>query len=192
MRDKLDEVKFYLRRLEASDRSTEDFQHYLSAFLAAATSVPDYLLFDYAAKYLGVSQEDYIDASRFEEAAKKKGHKPALDFIKWWQSETNTIRTVGPGKILSSKRRIVIHRERPSFILTPSAPMPTGLYVMPTSSSGSFVTSPPPSHLPSIPVVQSPGEAYFLDHLQDTIVTLCQQFLRDLETYVQKAENKFP
>jgi hypothetical protein len=58
---KLEEAQFFLEKLEKSTDGGLEFRHFLTAFLQSCMSIPEWLLYEYAQKYLGLSQDDYVD-----------------------------------------------------------------------------------------------------------------------------------
>ncbi len=198
--DKLKEAKFFLDQLRTAF-SQDHFEHYLSAFLNSCSAVPDWLLYDYAAMYLGLSADDYVTPSAFALVAKALRHGDAEKFIKWWKQETGNLTGQDPGKALLDKRNTVEHRGRVAFTIRrlPKPEIPP-LYASTTTSSGSFLTSAPmvsaplvfePTELTTPTSPPSPGDFYFKEHQGDSVIVLCERFLRALEAYTQTAQGQF-
>ena len=204
-RVKLEEAEFFLNRLQGSEASSEEFRYFLAAFLQSCMSVPEWLLYEYAEKYLSLSQDDYVDERGFELAAKTakaRGDTRGSEFLDWWKTETKKLRTSPEGSLLLKKRKVVVHRGTPAFttqliIAQRDEPYFDFIGSVVTTLAGSTNASPSPTTVPLRPTIKTrtwphaSAEAFFQDHQKASVKSVCRTYFNTLESYVQTANSTF-
>jgi hypothetical protein len=192
---KLEEADYFLERLKSltknptkygdMDYIDKEFMHNLSAFISAWRSVIDYLLYDYAEKFLGINREKRLDSSVFERVATECKNQKALEFVEWYKEKFGILEK----DPLWKKRPYSIHRGHPkmsrqyrpldkiSGSITSSSIGPTKeIWVKPAGYT-------PPNQEMTI--------AYFFNDSEDKeVTTICEEALGRIKQVVAEALKK--
>jgi len=204
-RVKLEEAEFFLGRLESSTATSQEFRYFLTAFLQSCMSVPEWLLYEYAEKYLDLSQDDYIDERGFELAAKTakaRSDGRGSDFLDWWRKEIGKLRNSLEGKVLLRKRNVVVHRGAPAFTIHLMIAQPVEPYfrfigsvvtALAGSPKGTSLTFEEQSQTApkTISWPQQSTEMFFQDYPKASVKSLCRTYFNTLESYVEKGYATF-
>src|SRR5438105_2364821 len=112
VQEKINEAKRWLQKIKtAYPHNQTEVQDNVNACLDAINSIPDHLLEDYNEKYkLGISLNEQLHSRNFEEEAKKQNKQNALNFIKWWKQQKQSIESTPFGSVLVVKRDLNTHR----------------------------------------------------------------------------------
>jgi len=128
-RNKLEEARFFLNKVQETMTDSKINHFYLSAFLASWRSIPDVLLYDFAEHYRITDYYKKLECvtsframtteSSFRLAARNLRNSEALEFIGWWVRKMKEIRNLE----LSSKRIEAVHKGLQSYpiIVSPFA-----------------------------------------------------------------------
>ena len=119
---KIGEAKRWLDKIKNSEHRKDrtDLKDNVSAFLNCANSIPDHLLEEYNQKFnLGITSNDKLYPSTFENAANKQNNTQATKFISEFKKEKKKIESDPVGKVLSEKRDLDTHRasQRPNKLV---------------------------------------------------------------------------
>jgi hypothetical protein len=100
-RNKLEEARFFLNKIQETLTDSKISYFYLSAFLASWRSIPDVLLYDLAQLYGIINYFEKIERSTsfrakrnkdsFRFAAKELRNSEALEFLAWWTRKMRQI-----------------------------------------------------------------------------------------------------
>ncbi len=112
--EKIGEAERWLDKIKDSEHRKDrtELKDNVSTFLNCANSIPDHLLEEYNKKFnLGITLNDKLSPSTFEDAAKKQKNTQATKFISEFKKEKKKIESDPVGKILKKKRNLDTHRE---------------------------------------------------------------------------------
>lgn len=205
--NKLQEAQYFLEQMRAHSEGTTQFMYNLSAFLSAARSVMDVLLYDYGIKYGLFTINDRIYPRNFQRLA--RGNSTATSFYTWWTQKRDYLANDRIAGFLSEKRHIVVHRGRPamawSLILAETISFHSEVSVTPPSPpagsstpnaidvtgspSTSFGSSVAPS--PAISTSRHSVTGYFADYPSDSVIDICEKYLQMLNSVVTEARTQF-
>jgi hypothetical protein len=108
--EQIEDAEYFLNILRTNYERNE-MRPNLTAFLALARSILDYLLEDYNTKFgLNIQLSDRFFKQTFENEAKKQKNHSASQFIIFYKKELDVFQNNQPSKFLSEKRNIKIHR----------------------------------------------------------------------------------
>jgi len=191
---------YHLQRMEQTYlKDEESFIYELEAFLVKLRSVLDVLLEDFNKKFgLGISLEEELYPSVFEERAQKLNNAEAMRFIKWWRDKKNLMRNGKFGSILFTKRNISVHRK----VIRPDL-KEIALYdvVLPTDSvtiekydeKGNLIEElktlpiPPRSVEPEPPKV----DWYFNDFPEENVLEVSRKLYQIVKEFIEEAKAQF-
>lgn len=196
--DKLQEAQYFLDQMRSHSGGTQDFMFKLSAFLSAARSVMDLLLYDYGIQYGLFTINDKIYPDDFQRLA--QGNSMATSFYIWWSQKRDYLATHQIGGFLSEKRHIVVHRGQPamawSLVLAETISFHSGLSFNPPSAAAG---SAPPNAIdvttvapPTVSTTSQLLTGYFADYPSESVVDLCEKYLQMLSSIVAEARTRFP
>jgi hypothetical protein len=110
VRDQIKDAEYFLQLLR-SKYSREEVRPILTAFLAIARSISDYLLEEYNTKLkLNIPLTEKLTITKFKKEAKKQTNQIALQFINFYSSKFASLRKNAIGSLIIDKRNIKIHR----------------------------------------------------------------------------------
>ena len=190
---KIQEAQYFLDEMRAHTGGTQNFMFKLSAFLTAARSVMDVLLYDYGIKYGLFTLNDRIFPNDFQRLA--KGNTVATNFYTWWTQQRNNLATHSVSGFLSDKRHIVVHRGSPamawSLILTETISFHSSLSSNPPSTPHGMDVTAIPTTTPT-PTQTHSSTGYFADYPSESVIDLCERYLQMLRSILTEAETNFP
>jgi hypothetical protein len=192
--DKIGEAQFFLGKLKESNPLSDEFQFFLSAFLAAARSIPDYLLYDLAEKYkLGVPSDERITPSLFEELAREADEQRALAFIGWYNSSVEILRQNRYFLILKEGNDIAVHRMMPPIlhrrIIADSEGSPRLHEVSQGERKDIAEGSPSGPEMAQQRV--PPEEMEFVEFPNESAIDVCEKFLKLVKDLAEEAHSHF-
>ena len=173
-RNKIEETRFFLNKVQETMTDSKINHFYLSAFLASWRSIPDVLLYDFAEHYeitdyykkleRVTSFRAMTNESSFRLAARNLKNAEALEFIGWWVRKMKEICNLE----LSSKRIEAVHKGL----------QPYPIIVSPFATSTGFNLA---------------GYVRYKKYVGDMsdIIGKCQEGLALMEDIVNEAERKF-
>ena len=110
VRDQIKDAEYFLQLLR-SKYSREEVRPILTAFLAIARSISDYLLEEYNTKLkLNIPLTEQLTITKFRKEPKKQTNQIALQFIDFYSSNFASLRKNAIGSLIIDKRNIKIHR----------------------------------------------------------------------------------
>jgi len=108
---KLDEAKFFFKKMLKIKDNYSEWRYYFSAFLCSVRSIPYHLLYDYAKKIdIGLYLNDYIDSKIFRKKALEQNKQDALSFVDWYNKKLIEFLKKNVVEAIIKSRNIDIHR----------------------------------------------------------------------------------
>lgn len=204
-KQKLEEAEFYLHKLHELQSLPQDadaqkaLKHYLSAFLSASVSVPDYLLEDFNIKFcLNIPLSERRFRDKFEREARRTGNQTALGFIQWWRKQNGTLRRDPVGRVLIGKRHIEIHRVqvKPDLVkitVKETLPITESVELKLFNKEGKLVETRKGAEQPAPrpKETETTFDWFFSEYPDEPVIIVCEKFLGKLTSLVSEAEQNF-
>lgn len=199
--DSLRDAEYGLTMIE-QNLGTDKLQYHLRAFLTSLKSVFDYLLEDYNQKYsLGITEDEDLNARRFEEKARQLGHNEAQRFIAWWKVKKGQVKSDRRCAFLLARhgrRDIMVHRRRVPMRVDvevfESITISDRVRVEKYNNQGKLleVRESEPTKPPSPAPKPSTIEFYFDGFDIENVVSVCKHCFETLKNVIEEARRNFP
>jgi len=201
---KLEEARYFVKRIEECRNAEDEFLYNLSGFLNAWRSIVEVMLYDFAERYsLGLTRQQRITPRDFEIAAQVLGRTEASRFLEWWRRQVGSL---GENP-LSEKRNVSFHRGYPKverryslYVSTPGVSSTLVPYYASFSTSfvGSNVTTTTTTASPhystqtySKPSYVGQSDEYYFDDISDrTVLEVCKEGIDKMKDIVEKADRE--
>ena len=141
----------------------------------------------------------------FKEVAESQNNQTALGFVKFYESEFDTLASTAVGRLISGRRNVVIHRTETSLHGKFSVSIPESINleekvsIIKTDRNGKIIQesqSFSPQQNKRKNDVLSPSKVevkwFFSDYPRKGIVDICGEFLDLVRDFVDKMCNKVP
>ncbi len=196
----LEKAEFFLQKMREFYGNPKEFNYYLSAFLAALRSIPEYLLEEYNGKYgLNIPMAKKLTPKLFEDRARLIGHKNALQFIEFWKGKMQQFGEDSAGSLLFSKRNLDIHRKpvRPDLVkvmIPVTVTVQASIRAEKYDQEGKFVEVRESPREPPPKVEETKGSVdwFFKEYEDEPIITICERFLKLMKDFIREAHESFP
>lgn len=181
-----------------------EFRFKLSAFLTAARSVLDVLLYDYGDRYGLFTLNDRVYPQGFQQRAATQNNTVALNFYNWWVQKTGSIANDPIGGLLSKKRNLVVHRGSPpirfTLILSDTISFHSGLVFSslsaPAGSAGpnaiDVTTASSAAPSPTVSTPRPSVTAFFADYPTASVIDISEKYLQMLSSIILEARTRYP
>jgi len=195
-KEKIAEAQYFLDRLPSLPLDKLRFE--VSAFLAATRSIFDHLLEEYRQKFL-LGDIKRLSPETFEKNAERTSNEQALKFIKWYQTQMDSIRK--DHEFLFDIRNLTIHSKTPRETITIEM---RGPITVPAGTTTEIPFAFPPLGRPTKVegTIRKTGSemtekvqaeihttAFFEEMPDKDLLTLCDEFLTRAKELVQQAES---
>lgn len=130
VKEKLEEVEFFLEEIKKHNPDLKYVKHFFSAFLNSVFSIPDYILAEANLQFeLKLSLSETWYPRHFKEKAKNMHNVEAENFYNWWSTFLTKLDETEIGRILKETRDLNTHKfyQKPRYfaIIQPENQLPS-------------------------------------------------------------------